>query len=102
MLTSLFISTPPLVQGAGQCRRTLYASFNWTCTMNRSQLIESIRNADPFYEAISYEALSDDDLLVIKFSIEANDKLLKGLSHKRTLEFQKQSQTFFITRNGNN
>ena len=69
--------------------------------MNRTQLIESIKASDAFYESISYEALSDDDLLVIKFSIEANDRLVKGLAEKRTLEFQKQTQAVFITRNGN-
>ena len=82
-------------------RTNFVRKFNQTC-MNRTQLIESIKTADPFYEGISYEQLSDDDLLVIKFSIEANDKLMRGLSQKRTLEFQKQKQTFFITRNGNN
>ena len=69
--------------------------------MNRTQLIESIKSSDAFYESISYESLSDDDLLVIKFSIEANDKLVMGLAEKRTLEFQKQTQTVFITRSGN-
>ncbi|HEY6161628.1 MAG TPA: hypothetical protein VI112_10405 [Bacteroidia bacterium] len=68
--------------------------------MNRTQLIECIKAADPFYESISYEQLSDDDLLVIKFSIEANNQLMKGLAEKRTLEFQKQTQAVFITRNG--
>lgn len=69
--------------------------------MNRTQLIENIKAADPFYEGISYEQLSDDDLLVIKYSIEANDKLMRGLAEKRTLEFQKQKQAVFITRSGN-
>ena len=69
--------------------------------MNRSQLIESIKAADSFYESISYDALSDDDLLVIKFSIEANDKLVQGIAERRTLEFQKQTQAVFITRSGN-
>jgi hypothetical protein len=68
--------------------------------MNRTQLIESIKESDAFYEGISYDALSDDDLLVIKFSIEANNRLMKGLAEKRTLEFQKQTQAVFITRNG--
>jgi hypothetical protein len=68
--------------------------------MNRTQLIESIKESDAFYESISYDSLSDDDLLVIKFSIEANHKLMKGLAEKRTLEFQKQTQAVFITRTG--
>ena len=51
------------------------------------------------YESISYDDLSDDDLLVIKFSIDANDKLMQGLVEKRTFEFQKQKQAVFITRN---
>jgi hypothetical protein len=68
--------------------------------MNRTQLIDSIKESDVFYEGISYDALSDDDLLVIKFSIEANNRLMKGLTEKRTLEFQKQTHSVFITRNG--
>ena len=54
--------------------------------MNRTQLIASIKTADSFYESICYDDLSDDDLLVIKFSIDANDKLMQGLMEKRTFE----------------
>ena len=77
------------------------ASFK-QLAMNRTQLIASIKTADAFYESISYDGLSDDDLLVIKFSIDANDKLMQGLMEKRTFEFQKQKQTVFITRNEEN
>lgn len=70
--------------------------------MNRTQLIASIKTADAFYESISYDDLTDDDLLVIKFSIDANDKLMQGLVEKRTFEFQKQKQAVFITRNEEN
>ena len=70
--------------------------------MNRTQLIASIKTADSFYESICYDDLSDDDLLVIKFSIDANDKLMQGLMEKRTFEFQKQKAAVFITRNEEN
>ena len=70
--------------------------------MNRTQLIASIKTADSFYESICYDDLSDDDLLVIKFSIDANDKLMQGFMEKRTFEFQKQKAAVFITRNEEN
>lgn len=66
--------------------------------MNRTQLIDSIKASDPFYEGISFDALTDDDLLVVKLSIEAHDKIMQGLAEKRALEFQKQKVTVLINR----
>lgn len=64
--------------------------------MTRDHLINFIKASDPFYEGISYEQLSEDDLLVIKLSIEANSQLYKGLAEKRTLEFQKQKTAVLL------
>ena len=66
--------------------------------MNRTQLIDSIKASDPFYEGISFDGLTDDDLLVVKLSIEAHDKIMQGLTDKRALEFQKQKVTVLINR----
>jgi hypothetical protein len=66
--------------------------------MNRKELIKTIKLHDPFYESIAYDSLTDDDLLVIKFSIDANDKLMRGLVMKRTLEFEKQKNSILVTR----
>jgi hypothetical protein len=64
--------------------------------MSRTELIALIRSDDSFYQNISLDHLSNDDLLVIKFSIEANSKLMKGVVKKRILEFQKHKQALFI------
>lgn len=64
--------------------------------MSRTELIALITSEGSFYQNISLNKLSNDDLLVIKFSIEANSKLMHGLVKKRVMEFQKHKQALFI------
>ncbi len=65
--------------------------------MSRTELIGQISGADEFYKGLSYDQLSDDDLIVIWKSIEAHINQLGGLAAHRALEFQKLSEkTIFI------
>jgi hypothetical protein len=70
---------------------------NQSFIMKRAELIELITGSDDFYSGLSFEQLSDDDLIVIWKSIEAHLNQIGGLTARRALEFKKKTErTIFI------
>lgn len=66
--------------------------------MNRSDLIALLEEEETLVQNVDLKKLSGDELLCLKFTLEANNRLMKGLSEKRRIQFQKQSKCFFIER----